>query len=182
MCLHPEMCRLGDSKSNEADNGNGPAGDLLPAVSDQHYVLCPGTKPEGASPQVSPRPLSTHIQCQHIGLKERRIQQGSLQVTTPRLLCFQPSTEQGGYPHLAGSASGQKPSGTMGSSATQVDSAQAHTPERWEFDGNPVQGILSGMEQVTPESLQDNVTGGRSFQSHEGQAEKASRKKSWILQ
>lgn len=72
------------------------------------------------------------------------------------------------------------PSGTMGSSATQVDSA--HTPGCWEFDGNPVQGILSGMEQVTPESLQDNVTGGRSFQSHEGQAEKASRKKSWILQ
>lgn len=177
MCLHPEMCRLGDSKSNEADNENEPAGDLLPAVSDQR----PGTKPEGAGPQVSQRPLSSHIQCQHIGLKER-IQQGSLQVTTPHLLCFQPSTEQGGYPHLAGSASGQKPSGTMGSSATQVDSAQAHTPERWEFDGNPVQGILSGMEQGTPESLQDNVTGGRSFQSHEGQAEKASRKKSWILQ
>lgn len=32
------MCLLGDSKSNEADNENEPAGDLLPAVSDQHYV------------------------------------------------------------------------------------------------------------------------------------------------
>lgn len=129
---------------------------------------------------MSPRHLSSHIQCQHVGLKER-IQQGSLQVTTPHLLCFRLSTEQGGYPHLAGSASGQMPSGTMGSSATQVDSAQANTPGCWEFDGNPVQDILSGME-VTPGNLQDNVTGGRSFQSYEGQAEKASRKKSWILQ